>query len=282
LEVFNIDESGDYELVTSAKVLSDLLENNEDVYVILTHDWRICWIWLGKNCNIRKKFSGARTARSILGERKLAYSVKTVDSGDEPKIFKEIIDTPLSKTYKTEAASLKHVKIQKMILNQDLPSDDYKREAVLIGDKFYVAVEVKVMGNTTHKYEPSEFLPEGMSELPDNYVGRLFVKHGRVQALEFLTKNRISKKTKKEITKTVRKKGKIKERRKLENKSQITDNQKVETQKKEIIEEKVQVSNEDDTESSEILPEPELKSLRRTEYIKKKQRKKGKPKRKHY
>ncbi|MHA1298161.1 MAG: hypothetical protein ACTSO9_01825 [Candidatus Helarchaeota archaeon] len=194
MEVFNIDENGEYELVTQGNVLRDVLKNEENVYVILTHDWKICWIWIGKKCkNIRKKFAGARTSRSILSERRLAYSVKTVDAGEEPKIFKEILGNKISKVYKSEAASLEHIKIQKMVLKHEIPAN-YRREAILIGNKFYVAVEINVMGNITHKFETSEFLPEGMSELPENYIGRLFVKHGRVQALEFLVKNHADKK----------------------------------------------------------------------------------------
>ncbi|NVM04433.1 MAG: hypothetical protein HWN67_19070 [Candidatus Helarchaeota archaeon] len=202
MEVFDIQDTGEYELVTKGNTLKDVLKE-ENVYIILSHDWKICWIWIGKTCsNVRKKFAGARISRSILSDRQLAYSVKTVDSGDEPRNFKEILSDPIRKTYRPDAPTLEHIKIQQKVLkNQDIPAD-CKREAVLINDRFYVSVEVKVMDTKTHKFEPSEFLPEGVTFLPENYVSRLFVKHGKVEAVEFLTKDQhlktVEKKTVKE------------------------------------------------------------------------------------
>ncbi len=189
MEVFDIQDTGDYELVTEGNTLKEALKE-ENVYIILSHDWKICWIWIGNKCsNVRKKFAGARSSRSILSDRQLAYSVKTVDSGDEPKNFKEILSEPIRKTYRPDAPTLEHIKIQQKVLqNKDIPAD-CKREAVIINDRFYVSVEVKVMDTKTHKFEPSEFLPEGVIFLPENYVSRLFVKHGKVEAVEFLTKN---------------------------------------------------------------------------------------------
>ncbi|MFX0134036.1 MAG: hypothetical protein ACFFDN_10370 [Candidatus Hodarchaeota archaeon] len=189
MEVFDIQDTGEYDLVTEGNTLKEALKE-ENVYIILSHDWKTCWIWIGKTCgNVRKKFAGARISRSILSDRQLAYSVKTVDSGDEPENFKEILSDPIRKTYKPDAPTLEHIKIQQKILkNKDIPAD-CKREAVIINDRFYVSVEIKVMDTKTHKFEPSEFLPEGVTFLPENYIARLFVKHGKVEAIEFLTKD---------------------------------------------------------------------------------------------
>ncbi|MFX1451890.1 MAG: hypothetical protein ACFFCM_13675 [Promethearchaeota archaeon] len=188
MEVFDIQDTGEYELVTDGNSLKDVLRE-ENVYIILNHDWKICWIWIGKTCsNVRKKFAGAQASRGILNERQLAYSVKTVDSGDEPQQFKDILSEQIRKTYKAESPSLEHVKIQQKVLQNNIPPECV-REAVLINNRFYVAVELKAMGTTTHKFEPSEFLPEGVTDLPEDYIARLFVKHGKVEAVEFLKKN---------------------------------------------------------------------------------------------
>lgn len=193
LEVFEIFDSGEYEMATDGNCLREILKE-DNVYIILSHDMKICWIWIGKTCNnVRKKFASARVSRTILSDRQLAYNVKTVDSDQEPDIFKDLIDKPIQKAGRTEGPSLEHLRLQKMILEKELPPD-CNREAILINNNFYVAVEVKVLGNVISKFEQSAFLPEGISDLPENYLTRIFVKHGRVEAVEFFKKNQSTKK----------------------------------------------------------------------------------------
>ena len=46
------------------------------------------------------------------------------------------------------------------------------------------------------KFEKSAFLPEGITDLPEEYMARMYVKHGNVIALEFLSKKDESSKKK--------------------------------------------------------------------------------------
>ena len=191
MEVFDVFENGDLQIVTNGEVLSDVIQeegkSSKHCYVILNHDWKICYIWVGKEANTRRKFASARSSRTIINDRRLSYRIKTVDEDSEPDVFKEILKDPIRKIVRDEGPTLEILEIQKRVKISPI-SDGFEREGLLIGKKYYVAVITKIMGQEVLKFEKSAFLPEGITELPENYVSRMFVSHGKVVALEFLSK----------------------------------------------------------------------------------------------
>ncbi|MHA1784186.1 MAG: hypothetical protein ACTSVY_16295 [Candidatus Helarchaeota archaeon] len=197
MEVFDVFENGDLQIVTDGDVLSDIIkpggQSSKHCYVILNHDWKICYIWIGKEANTRRKFASARSSRTIINDRRLSYRIKTIDEDSEPDVFKEIMKDPVRKLIRDEGPTLEIIEIQKRVKNTPVP-DGYEREGLLIGKKYYVAVITKVMQSEILKFEKSTFLPEGLTDLPENYVARMFVKHGNVIALEFLSKKTVESK----------------------------------------------------------------------------------------
>ena len=76
------------------------------------------------------------------------------------------------------------------VLNNDLP-EGYEREGVVVPPVFYAVTEKKVMvlGKEVIKkeIEKASGLPEGFI-FDDNYTPRLFIKDGKVIAVEILKK----------------------------------------------------------------------------------------------
>ncbi|NHI92631.1 MAG: hypothetical protein EAX96_09015 [Candidatus Lokiarchaeota archaeon] len=191
MEVFDVFENGDLQIVTDGEVLSDIIKtdgtSSKSCFVILNHDWKICYIWVGKEANTRKKFASARSSRTVINDRRLSYRIKTVDEDSEPDVFKEILKDSIRKFVRDEGPTLEVIEIQKRVKETPI-LEGYEREGVLIGKNYYVAVVTKIMGSEVLKFEKSAFLPEGVTELPENYVSRMYIKHGKVVALEFLSK----------------------------------------------------------------------------------------------
>lgn len=189
MEVFDVYENGDMQIVTEGDVLKDIIsEGSKNVYFILNHDWKVCYIWIGNEANTRRKFAAARSSRTIVNDRRLSYRIKTVDENSEPDAFKEILNDPIRKIVRDEGPTLEIIEIQKRAKTTP-PPEGYEREGLLIGKHYYVAVFTTVMKSKVLKYEKSSFLPEGITDLPDNYLSRMYVKHGKVIALEFFSKN---------------------------------------------------------------------------------------------
>ncbi len=188
MEVFDVYENGDMQIVTDGDDLNEVISNGSNkVFFILNHDWKVCYIWIGKEANTRKKFAAARSSRAIVNDRRLSYRIKTVDEDAEPDAFKETLKDPIRKLVRDEGPTLEIIEIQKRVKSTP-PPEGYEREGLLIGKKYYVAVQTTVMKAKVLKYEKSAFLPEGITDLPDNYLSRMYVKHGNVVALEFLSK----------------------------------------------------------------------------------------------
>ena len=193
MEVFDVYENGDMQIVTEGEVLNDVISSgSKNVLFILNHDWKVCYIWIGKEANTRRKFAAARSSRTIVNDRRLSYRIKTVDEDSEPDAFKEILKDPIRKLVRDEGPTLEIIEIQKRVKTTPIPAG-YEREGLLIGKRYYVAVFTTIMKSKVLKFEKSAFLPEGITDLPDNYLSRMYVKHGKVIALEFLSKNADSK-----------------------------------------------------------------------------------------
>ena len=221
MEVFDVYENGDMQIVTEGDVLNDVISSgSKNVYFILNHDWKVCYIWIGKEANTRRKFAAARSSRTIVNDRRLSYRIKTVDENSEPDAFKEILKDSIRKLVRDEGPTLEIIEIQKRVKTTPAP-EGYEREGLLIGKRYYVAVFTTIMKSKVLKFEKSAFLPEGITELPDNYLSRMYVKHGKVIALEFLSKKPETKPTekpKKTVSENTQEKSPIKPKKTTTNK----------------------------------------------------------------
>lgn len=188
MEVFDVYEDGELQLVTNARLLRDIIteENLKKVFLVMNHEGKEAWIWIGPKANVQKKFVSARASRRIITDRRLSYRVKTADGyGDEPKEFKTLLNSRIRGSVRKEGPPLEILHIQKEVLNTPLPGSEFRREACFIGKTMYVAVEKKVMGQKHVSYEESEFIPEGLVDLPESYRARIFVSKGFIDAIEF-------------------------------------------------------------------------------------------------
>ena len=113
MEVFDVYENGDMQIVTDGDVLNDIIPQSKNVFFILNHDWKVCYIWIGKEANTRRKFAAARSSRRIVNDRRLSYRIKTVDEDSEPEAFKEILKEPIRKIVRDEGPTLEIIEIQK-------------------------------------------------------------------------------------------------------------------------------------------------------------------------
>ena len=91
-------------------LLFEIDEENEDFREIKDHDGAIhkifdhfsifiivdpvdkeIWIWMGENVSIRKKFIATQNAPNIRDRYGVDFKIVTVDEGNEPPEFKEIV-----------------------------------------------------------------------------------------------------------------------------------------------------------------------------------------------
>ena len=189
MECYNVLETGETEFL-SVNTIKDALDSKK-VLLILDHDKKTVYIYVGKDTTTRLKFSSARSSRTILQERSLAYRVKTVDEEDLPSWFEGIINKVVRSNIRNEPPPLEILKILRKI-ESNKPSDGYSSNSAVIKSKFFKLqeLETKIMGkdHSMEKFEQIRNLPEGFYPLPGEYKARLIVEMGKVVGVEFLKK----------------------------------------------------------------------------------------------
>ncbi|MHA1270751.1 MAG: hypothetical protein ACTSPY_13240 [Candidatus Helarchaeota archaeon] len=189
MEVYEVLETGETEFL-SVSTIKDALDPNK-VLIILDHDKRTVYIYVGKAASTRLKFSSARSSRTILQERNLAYRVKTVDEEDLPSWFKSVINKVVRSNIRSEPPPLEILKILRKIESSE-PVDGYINDAAVIKTKFFKMHETStiIMGQNhkTEKFEQIQNLPEGFYLLPGEYKARLIIEKGKVVGVDLLKK----------------------------------------------------------------------------------------------
>ena len=75
------------------------------VYCVIDHSSRNIYIWLGRNANVRLRFVGAQTASNVRSDIGTHYKVLSIDEGDEPPNFFQVLDAPLPEISKSKTSS---------------------------------------------------------------------------------------------------------------------------------------------------------------------------------
>ncbi|MHA1798587.1 MAG: hypothetical protein ACTSVY_09085 [Candidatus Helarchaeota archaeon] len=92
---YNVQDDGEYVEVPVSGLLKDVLKP-EMVVLIVNDISKKIWLWKGSNAKVRKKFIAARKSQDLRGERGLTYKVESIDQGDEPQEFIDLIGGPVA------------------------------------------------------------------------------------------------------------------------------------------------------------------------------------------
>ncbi|MCD6164711.1 MAG: hypothetical protein J7J30_04690 [Candidatus Odinarchaeota archaeon] len=87
MQAYKISEEG--ELISVP--LKDIELRSDDVVVIVEDNKKNIFIWKGINAPVRKKFISARSAWKLRGELGPLYKVVSIDEGEEPEDFLNLI-----------------------------------------------------------------------------------------------------------------------------------------------------------------------------------------------
>ncbi|MFW9823006.1 MAG: hypothetical protein ACFFE4_08735 [Candidatus Thorarchaeota archaeon] len=72
------------------KALFELLDSDKILLFVDIHEKKV-WIWEGKNTSTRMKFISAQAAPKIRDKHDLAFTISSVDDGDETAAFKILV-----------------------------------------------------------------------------------------------------------------------------------------------------------------------------------------------
>jgi hypothetical protein len=70
--------------------LFEILDSDKILLFVDIHNKKV-WMWEGKNTSTRMKFISAQEAPNIRDKHDLAFTLSTVDDGDETAAFKIIV-----------------------------------------------------------------------------------------------------------------------------------------------------------------------------------------------
>lgn len=92
---YNVEDEGDLTETPVTGPIKDALTPEMVVLIVNDFDKKI-WLWKGSNAKVRKKFIAARKSQDLRGERGLSYKVESIDHGDEPAEFIQLIGGPVA------------------------------------------------------------------------------------------------------------------------------------------------------------------------------------------
>jgi len=92
---YNVEDEGDLTETPVTGPIKDVLTPEMVVLIVNDFDKKI-WLWKGSNAKVRKKFIAARKSQDLRGERGLTYKVDSIDHGDEPAEFIQLIGGPVA------------------------------------------------------------------------------------------------------------------------------------------------------------------------------------------
>ena len=61
------------------------------IFIIVDPTGKEVWVWIGESASVRKKFIATQNAPHIRDRYGVDYKIVTVDQGNEPPEFKEIV-----------------------------------------------------------------------------------------------------------------------------------------------------------------------------------------------
>ncbi|MFX0073868.1 MAG: hypothetical protein ACFE96_00385 [Candidatus Hermodarchaeota archaeon] len=90
--LFELDEeSEDFKEIEEEGITIGELLDSSSIVVIVDSLTKVIWIWEGKKAGVRKKFIATQNIPSIRDRYGIDFKITTVDEGDEPLEFMEIL-----------------------------------------------------------------------------------------------------------------------------------------------------------------------------------------------
>ncbi|NHI91900.1 MAG: hypothetical protein EAX96_05315 [Candidatus Lokiarchaeota archaeon] len=92
---YDVKDDGELIETPVSGLLKDIL-TPEMVVLVVNDITKKIWLWKGSNAKVRKKFIAARKSQDLRGEKGLSYKVESIDHGDEPDEFIQMIGGPVA------------------------------------------------------------------------------------------------------------------------------------------------------------------------------------------
>ncbi|MHA1263894.1 MAG: hypothetical protein ACTSRS_01545 [Candidatus Helarchaeota archaeon] len=90
LELYNVRDDGELEQLPITGPINTML-NSEMVVLLVVDRMKMIYLWKGANAKVRRKFIAARLSQDLRGQKGLNFKVDSIDQGDEPSAFINII-----------------------------------------------------------------------------------------------------------------------------------------------------------------------------------------------
>ncbi len=95
IELYDVVDDGELNQLQITGPIKDML-NPEMVVLLVDEATRMIYLWKGSNARVRKKFIAARVSQDVRGQKGLNFKVDSIDQGDEPAKFIQIIGGPVA------------------------------------------------------------------------------------------------------------------------------------------------------------------------------------------
>jgi len=90
--LFEIDEKNeDFREIEDKERKIHTIFNPFSIFIIVDPVDKEIWMWIGANASIRKKFIATQRAPDIRDKYGVDFKIVTIDQGNEPPEFKEIV-----------------------------------------------------------------------------------------------------------------------------------------------------------------------------------------------
>jgi len=90
--LFEIDEENeDFREININNDPIHTIFDHFSIFIIVDPLGKEIWMWIGENASIRKKFIATQNAPNIRDKYGIDFRIVTVDEGNEPPEFKEIV-----------------------------------------------------------------------------------------------------------------------------------------------------------------------------------------------
>lgn len=103
IELYNVTDEGELIKVAITGQIKDML-NSEMVVLLVVDHQKMIYLWKGSNAKVRRKFIAARVSQDLRGQKGLNFKVDSIDQGDEPSGFIQVVGGPITATGPSPAA----------------------------------------------------------------------------------------------------------------------------------------------------------------------------------
>ncbi|TFG05560.1 MAG: hypothetical protein EU536_01600 [Promethearchaeota archaeon] len=95
IELYNVKDDGELEQLTITGPINTIL-TSEMVVLLSIESQKMIYLWKGTNAKVRRKFIGARVSQDLRGQKGLNFKVDSIDQGDEPSAFINLVGGPIA------------------------------------------------------------------------------------------------------------------------------------------------------------------------------------------